>query len=185
MSERGYQIRNQQAIHFITFAVVEWVDVFTRSMYADIVVESLKFCQQQKGLKIYGWSIMSNHLHLIVSASNPKITLSDILRDFKKFTSNQIIKSIENNERESRKSWMLWLFKKAGECNKRNENYQFWQQENHPIECSRPEILASKLKYLHENPVKAGLVLFEGDWRYSSGVDYFCDTKGLLEICLV
>ena len=67
----------------------------------------------------------------------------------------------------------MWIFKKAGERNKRNEKYQFWQQENHPVECFNTEILASKLKYLHENPVKAGLVLFEGDWVYSSGGDYY------------
>ena len=185
MPERGYQIRNQYNIHFITFAVVEWVDVFTRSMYADIVVESLRFCQQQKGLKIHAWCIMSNHLHLIVSASTTAFSLSDILRDFKKFTSSKIIKCIENNEKESRKGWMLWIFKKACERNKRNENYQFWQQENQPVECFNAQILASKLKYLHENPVKAGLVLFEGDWVYSSGIDYYCDKKGLLEISFI
>jgi hypothetical protein len=82
-----------------------------------------------------------------VSTNSPN-TLSDVLRDFKKFTSNQILKAIEENLSESRRNWMLWIFKKAGEKNKRTDNYQFWQQENHPIECSTYEILQSKLKYL-------------------------------------
>jgi putative transposase len=181
MAETGYQIRDQHAIYFITFSVVEWVDVFSRSLYSNIIVESLTFCQRNKGLKIHGWCIMSNHLHLIVS-TNPPNTLSDVLRDFKKFTSNQILKAIEENLSESRRNWMLWIFKKAGEKNKRNDKYQFWQQENHPIECSTYEILQSKLKYLHENPIRAGLVRNEGDYIYSSGIDYYTKEKGLLGI---
>ena len=62
MSESGYKIRNQQAVHFITFAVVEWVDVFTRKDYRDIVLDSIRFCQQEKGLNLHSWCIMSNHL---------------------------------------------------------------------------------------------------------------------------
>jgi len=181
MSDNGYQIRNQNAIHFITFSVVEWVDVFTRSIYADIIVESLKFCQHKKGLNIHAWCLMSNHIHLIVSAKEHYM-LSDILRDFKKYTSNNIVKTITENNKESRRNWMLWIFKKAGERNKRNENHQFWQQENHPIECSTSEILASKIKYLHENPVRAGIVRNEWEYVYSSGIDYYSNEKGLLLI---
>ncbi|HEX8546512.1 MAG TPA: transposase [Cytophagaceae bacterium] len=62
-------MRDQYAIHFLTFAVVEWVDVFARSIYSDIIVESLGYCQQNKGLNIHAWCIMSNHIHLIVSSS--------------------------------------------------------------------------------------------------------------------
>ena len=101
MSEAGYKIRNQAAIHFITFAVVEWVDIFTRKQYRDIVLESIKYCQAEKGLLLHAWCIMSNHLHLIASAKNSD--LSDILRDFKKFTSKEIIRAIPNNKQESRK----------------------------------------------------------------------------------
>ena len=101
MSEGGYKIRNQEAIHFITFAVTEWVDVFTRKDYRDIVIDSLKFCQTEKGLLLHCWCIMSNHLHLIISAKNKD--LSDVLRDFKKYTNKQIITAIQNNQHESRK----------------------------------------------------------------------------------
>ena len=171
MSDGGYKIRDQYAVHFITFSVVQWVDALTRPQYKDTIVESIKYCQQNKGLKIHAWVIMSNHLHLICSTSEPN-KLSDVLRDFKKFTSVKLLDAIENNTQESRKSWMLWIFKKAGEENKRNEKYQFWQQDNHPIECSTKEILESRMKYLHENPVRAGIVNFEGDYKYSSGIDY-------------
>jgi len=184
MAEGGYQIRDQFAVHFLTFAVVEWIDVFTRSFYADIVVESLKFCHEKKGLNIHAWCIMSNHVHLIVSTKEP-VTLSDVLRDFKKYTSSQILKAIEENEKESRRNWMLWIFKKAGERNKRNEKYQFWVQENHPVECSTTAILESKLKYLHENPLRASIVRNVWDYVYSSAIDYFTDGNGLLPIDFV
>jgi len=137
MSEGGYKIRNQAAAHFITFAVVVpiaigRVDVFTRKDYRDIVLESIRHCQDKRGLLLHAWCIMSNHLHLIAAAKENN--LSDILRDFKKFTSKQIIKAIQDNEHESRKEWMLEIFTKAGEANSRNSEYQFWRQDNHPIE---------------------------------------------------
>lgn len=184
MSERGYSIKDQFAIHFITFSVVQWVDVFSRKEYVDIVLESIRFCQKRKGLKVHAWCIMSNHLHLIISAIEPN-RLSDILRDFKKFTSSRIVNAISENNKESRKGWMLWIFKKAGEHNKRNKDYQFWQQDNHPIQCDTNNILESRMIYLHENPVRAGIVRSEQDYVYSSGIDYYTEGKGLVEIDFV
>lgn len=179
MPEGGYKIRNKEGIHFITFAVVEWVDVFARSDYADIVVESLKHCQQEKGLIIYAWCIMSNHVHLIVSAEHND--LSDILRDFKKFTSKKIIQAILENNRESRRNWMLRIFRDAGSKNSRNDTYQFWRQDNHPIELFSNKFMDNKLDYLHNNPVAAGIVDEAADYRYSSAKDY-TGQKGYLEI---
>jgi putative transposase len=181
MYDSRYKIRDQHAIHFVTFTIVQWVDALTRPEYKDIIVESIKFCQKNKGLKIYAWVVMTNHVHFVCSASETN-KLSDIIRDLKKYTSYKVIKAIEENPQESRKSWMLWIFKKAGEQNKRNEKYQFWQQENHPIECSSLEILQTRINYIHENPVRAGYVNLEGDYRYSSGIDYFKNESGLIEI---
>ena len=124
MGEGGYKIRNTEGIYFLSFATVGWIDVFTRSCYSDIVVNSLNYCIVKKGLNVYAWIIMSNHLHLIVSAK-PDFLLSDILRDFKKFTSVEIIKAINENVQESRKEWMLSFFKAAGKNNTRNSSFQF------------------------------------------------------------
>jgi REP element-mobilizing transposase RayT len=124
MSSGGYKITDQGAMYFVTFAVVSWVDVFTRREYRDLVIESLKHGQENKGLVIYGWCIMSNHVHLIISAEENNI--SDVLGELKKYTSKQIINSILTNQIESRKEWMIKIFKEAGELNSRNTNYQFW-----------------------------------------------------------
>ena len=184
MSEGGYKIRNQAEAHFITFTVVEWVDVFARKDYRDIVFESIKHCQDKKGLLLHAWCIMSNHLHLIVSAKNND--LSDILRDFKKFTSKQIIKAISEIKQESRREWMLEIFKKAGEANSRNSEYQFWRQDNQPKEVYSPSFVFQKLNYIHNNPVEAGIVDKAEEYLYSSARDYKRTKKcGLLDVVFI
>jgi REP element-mobilizing transposase RayT len=181
MSDTGYKIRNEKEIHFITFAVVEWVDAFTRNGYRDIVIDSLRHCQEEKGLKLYDWCIMSNHVHLLVRAKNEN--LSDILRDFKKFTSRQIIKAIEQNEGESRKDWMLKIFKEHGEKNSRNKECQFWRQDSQPKECYSPKFSLQKLNYIHNNSVEAGIVDKAEEYLYSSASDYhYGKNVELLEI---
>jgi len=160
--------------------MVEWVDVFTRKDYVHLVVESLQYCQKEKGLIIYGWCIMSNHVHLIVSAAEG-FTLSAILRDFKKFTAYSILKAMEQNPQESRRNWMLWLFRAAGEKNSKNTKYQFWQQDNHPIALESNRFKEEKLYYLHQNPVAAGLVAEAHHYIYSSALDY-AGGKGLISV---
>ena len=146
----GYRIRNKSQLHFLTLTVVEWVDVFTKKFYREILMDSLQHCQKQKDLLIHSYCLMSNHVHLILSAKNDN--LSDILRDFKTFTSKRIIRSIENNAGEHRKDWMLQVFRKNGCCNQRNHSYQFWIQDNHPEELYAPTFTLQKLNYItHES----------------------------------
>ena len=181
MSTGGYKIINKDAIHFITFAVVEWVDVFTRKEYKDLLVESLKYCQKEKGLVIYAWCIMSNHIHLAVASRNAD--LSDILRDFKKYTSKQIIKAIQESKTESRREWMLQIFKQQGASNTRNSEYQFWRQDNQPKEMYSNNFTNQKLDYIHNNPVDEGVVDKAEEYLYSSARDYYYGKKiGLLEV---
>ncbi|MCG8400654.1 MAG: transposase, partial [Firmicutes bacterium] len=70
-------------MHFISFATVEWIDVFTRPLYKDVIVESLKYCQKKKGLILYAWCLMTNHVHMIISSTGIS-KQEDIIRDFKK-----------------------------------------------------------------------------------------------------
>lgn len=122
---------------------------------------------------------MSNHIHLIIG-SNDEL-LESILRDMKKFTSKEIIKSIEENPQESRKEWMLLMFERAGTKNSNNTKYQFWQQHNQPEVISNKIALEQKLNYLHNNPVKAGYVEDPNHYIYSSAIDY-AEGKGLVNI---
>jgi REP element-mobilizing transposase RayT len=174
----GYVIRDQTLPHFITATVVDWIDVFTQKTYRDTVIECFDYCITNKAMVLYGYVIMSNHVHLIVQSSDGK--LSDLIRDFKKFIATKILEKIQL-EPESRREWMLERFKLATESHSRNKNYQFWQYGNHPEEIYTNKFMWSKLDYIHLNPVRAGIVEKASQYIYSSASYYVYDT-GLLEI---
>ena len=175
-----YKIRDQSRLCFVTFAVIEWIDVFTRQEYRDLLLDSLRYCQKEKGLEIYAWCIMSNHIHLIVGKEK-EAKIEEIVRDFKKFTSVKICRAIESNPTESRREWMLELFARAAGESKKHAKYKFWQNEYHPIELCTNEMMDQRLEYTHNNPVKSGIVERAEDYLYSSARDYY-GTKGLLDI---
>ena len=167
--------------HFVTCTIVGWIDVFSREVYKDIVMKSIAYCQKEKGLQLHAYVVMTNHLHLIISSDTN--TISNIMRDFKKYTSKQIIASIIANNQESRQDWMLNLFRFAGNANSSNTEYQFWQHEFHPIFLDSEERLQQRLLYLHNNPVRAGIVWLPQDYKYSSAIDYYTELKeGLLTV---
>lgn len=165
----GYQIKDQEGLHYLTFQIVDWVDIFTRKAYRDIVIDSLKFCQQNKELEIYAFVIMSNHIHMLLRSGIGK--LSDTIREFKSYTAKQILLAIEL-ESESRREWMLNLFEFAAKKHKRNENYQVWTHENHPELIYSDNFIQQKINYIHDNPVRAGIVENPEDYLYSSARDF-------------
>jgi len=177
---RNYKFSDQEKLYFVTFATVNWIDALTRMEYKDIVVDSLNYCVEHKGLEVYSWCIMTNHVHLIIGTN--KTTLEDIVRDLKRHTSKSILRTIEENPKESRKDWMLWMFAKAGKKNTNNKNYQFWQQHNHPIELDSYEMLQQRLDYIHNNPVEAGLVDDPSAWQLSSCKHYQKGIKDRIDI---
>ena len=179
---RKYKIRDQEKLYFISFTVVNWIDLFIREVYNEILIESLKFCQQEKGLDIYAWCIMSSHVHLIIGTNKNKI--EDIIRDFKSHTSRQLKKEIKEQTTESRKEWMLAMMKEAGLKNSNNQNFQLWQQHNQPLVLDNNDIIDNTLDYIHYNPVVSGLVDISMYYKYSSARDY-ADAKGLLDIILI
>ncbi len=124
MSEGGYKFFDQGGVYFVSFAVVGWVDVFTRKEYRDIVIESLQHCQREQGLIIYAWCIMSNHIHLIISAKENNV--SDVLGNFKKFTSKKIVAAIQSNPSESRKEWMRYCRQSRGIYSQQRKRLLLW-----------------------------------------------------------
>jgi len=180
---RNYKFRNPEGLYFVSFAVVEWLDVFTRNEYKNILVESLAFSQKQKGMEIIAWCIMSNHVHLIfrsVKGQHPAL----LLGDFKRFTSKSIVKAIQENPRESRRKFLLEHFRKAANKSSNVKNFQFWRHDNKPIELWSNKVIKEKINYIHQNPVKAGLVYKSYDYVYSSAIDY-AGGKGLLEDIII
>ncbi|SIT91655.1 REP-associated tyrosine transposase [Pontibacter indicus] len=166
-------------LYFLTMTVVDWVDIFTRPTYKHIIVDALKFCQQKKGLKLYAWVLMSNHLHLIAAAEDGKI-LSDVLRDFKQYTSRKIIATIQS-EPESRRQWLLHRFEFNAKPNPKVRHYKVWQDGNEAKEIHSNTFLDQKLEYIHQNPVRAEWVDEPEHYKYSSAANY-AELPGLLPI---
>ena len=177
-----YKILDQSKLYFVTFATINWIDIFTREIYKEILLESLKYCIKNKGLEIFGWCIMTNHVHLIIGTHQEN--MEGILRDFKSFTSRELKETIKKNPQESRKDWLVWMMERAGKMNSNNNDWQLWQQDNRPIELYTYSVIKQKLDYIHNNPVKAGFVGKPEDWIYSSAIDY-AGGKGLLQIYLI
>jgi len=169
--------------YFLTMTVVSWIDVFTRPVYKHIIVDALKYNQENKGLIIYGWCLMSNHIHIIAEADEG-YHLSDILRDFKKFTSKAIVKEIEENPQESRRKWMLNEFEFAGRYKSNIKYYKFWQDGNEAKEIHSTSFLEQKLEYIHDNPVKAEIVENAVEYIYSSAKNY-AGEPGLIDVVLI
>ena len=178
-----YIILDQHGLNYLTITVVDWVDVFIRKRYKDTLLESLRYCQKEKGLQVYAYVIMSSHIHLIAEANgdNP---LSDILRDFKKFTAKTILHEIEHGGRESRREWMLHRFAYRGRNAPGKRHYQFWQSDNHPIMLYSLPVIAQKIGYIHNNPVLEGYVESAEQYLYSSSSNYVSG-DGLLDVAVV
>ncbi len=181
---RKYKIRDQDKLYFVTFTIIQWIDLFTRQEYRDIFIESLKYCQKNKGLDLCAYCIMSSHIHMIVGR-NGEESIEEIIRDIKKFTSVKVIEAIKASTEESRKELLLYLFGKAGHANPNNKYFQVWQQHNHPIELNTNEKLTRCLNYIHQNPVKAGIVLSPEDYLYSSAINYAGLPEKLIDVILI
>lgn len=175
---RNYKFHHPEGLYFISFAVIGWLDVFTRNEYKDLFLESVRFCQKEKGLEIHAWCLMTSHVHLVfrsIKGQKPELLIGDL----KRFTSKAIVKAIQENPRESRKEFLLEIFKKEALKSSNVSNYQFWRHDNNPIELWSTHVIKQKIDYVHQNPVEAGLVYKAEDYVYSSARDY-ADETGLL-----
>ncbi|MBN1414820.1 MAG: transposase [Bacteroidales bacterium] len=181
MSER-YKVHNPEGIYFITLTVVDWIDLFIRPIYKQVIIDSLKYCINNKGLELYAYVIMSSHIHLIVSSCQD-FELSETIRDFKKYTSKKLVQCIKEYS-ESRREWILDKFSLAADRIKRGVNYKLWQDGFHPVELGSNKMIDQRLDYLHNNPVEDEIVENPEDFLYSSARNY-CGMNGLIEVVLI
>ena len=174
-----YQIRDQEALYFFTFQVVGWADIFTRKVYRDTIIDSFKYCTDKKHMILCAYVIMSNHVHAIIKSDEGN--LSGLIRDFKKHTSKHILSDIAANPRESRKEWLEMIFRYHAKFNNRVAKRQLWTHENHAVELSTNEMIDSRVNYIHQNPVRAGIVKEAEHYVYSSASNY-ADMDGLIDV---
>jgi len=169
MSDK-YKIQDNEKAFFITMTMVGWIDVFTRKKQKIQLINSVKYCQQNKGLIVFAYCLMPSHLHMICKADDG-YQLSDILRDFKTYTSKKIIEIIYE-EPESRRVWLLDYFSNACKHLKRKQNFKVWQDGNQAKEIFSSPFLYEKLEYIHNNPVEDLIVEKPEDYLFSSARNY-------------
>lgn len=164
MSEK-YKVIDKSIATFVTITVTDWVDLFVRRAYTDVVDESLNYCIENKGLKVHAYVYMTSHIHLVASSDGDD--LQNIIRDFKKHTSKKLIETIIEIP-ESRREWLLAKFKFAANRIKRGVNYKLWKDGFHPILLDNGEKIVQRINYIHQNPIDAGFVYQEDQWKNSS-----------------
>lgn len=173
----GWKINNQAGIHFVTFQVRGWVDLFSRKEYKEVIVDQFNFYREKKMLKVYAYVIMTNHVHAILSATNPEVdSLSSLIGRIKQFTAKSLIAKMIS-EGESRRAWMLDLFSK-------NSGYSIWTNYNKPMELYSSFRIHQKLNYIHQNPVKEGWVKQPEEYLFSSAKNY-CGLNGVMPVDLL
>lgn len=152
--------------HFITSTIVHWIPVFCRDDYFRVLVDSLAYCAKSKGVHIHGYVLMPNHFHAVLSQQDGNLT--GTIRDIKTYTSKIIAKKLLEDKR------MLWLnaMQRAGGS---SSNVSVWQSHYHPEQVHTASFLKQKIEYMHNNPVRAGFVVDQCDWKYSSAGFYLKD----------
>ncbi len=180
MSRQSLLTNNETC--FITFTTTAWIDIFTRPVYKDIMVDSIRYCQQNKGLILYAWCLMSNHIHMIAAADDGT-AINDIIRDMKKFTSKKLSSTIRLGI-ESRKTWMLNILHFRGKLHPKNIEYKVWKDGYDCYELYSNHMLDQKLNYIHQNPVRAKIVEEDYHYLYSSARNY-AGMQGLLDVILI
>lgn len=168
-----YKIIDEEGLYFTSSIIIEWIPVFTRTNHFKVIIDSLDFCRRSKGLHIFAYVVMDNHLHLIVSSR----TLSQILRDFKSFTAKEIL----NLARQENKKWLINQLEYYKKRHKKGSVHQVWQEGFHPQKILTEPILKEKINYIHNNPVRAGFVERPEQWIYSSASNYILGS-GVLDI---
>jgi REP element-mobilizing transposase RayT len=177
-----YKAKVPDKAYFITITAVNWIDIFTRKEQKFMLINSLDYCIKNKGLEVYAYCVMPSHVHLICRADDG-LLLSDLIRDFKKFTSKKVIEIIQTKP-ESRREWLLEMFAKACEHLSRDQKFKVWQDGYHAEILESEKFTYQKLNYIHNNPVVDRIVEYPEDYLFSSARNY-ADKESFLEVVVL
>lgn len=175
MTRTRYRFGDGHFPHFLTQTVVAWLPVFSRPDLVEIVLDSWRFLQRERGIVILSWVIMENHLHWIAAGPD----LSKRVGESKSFTATSIIKRLQRMGAQTLLQELSY-FKLR---HKTDQVHQVWQESSHPQVIETEAVMWQKLEYIHNNPLRRGYVDKPEHWRYSSARDY-AGQKGLLDVCV-
>ncbi|MFT5195450.1 MAG: putative transposase [Candidatus Promineifilaceae bacterium] len=156
------QIHETSGAYYFTFTTIHWLPVFVSAEACLILTNSLNFCHESKHLRINAFVIMPTHCHLILFDANfDQERLRKTIAAMRQFTGRQLIELSEKK--------MPSVFGQVmNSPNRTDRSRQFWQQSKHPVAIWSQPFWQTKFNYLHNNPVRKGLVRESQDWRFSS-----------------
>lgn len=162
------------AAYFVTSTVVDFIPIFMRKRYIDILLQNLNFYRVKYRFKLYAYVIMPEHIHLIIHpSSNTKI--ASIMRDFKSFTSKKITSQLIIDKR-------FKILKRLKRSATKKVKHPIWKEGCRPIGIYTEKVLRSKIDYIHKNPIRRGLVKNLEKYLYSSYRNYYLDDDSLIKI---
>jgi len=173
MSRSRYRFFETEYPYFITNTIVAWLPVFAQPSFVEIVLDSWRFLQRERGVQIFGYVVMENHLHWIAQGTD----LPQQVGRFKSFTARSIIDAMEERGFKTMLD-ELRFFKLR---HKVDQKYQLWQEGSHPEQIQSDDMMLQKLGYAHDNPIRRGYVDEARHWRYSSARNYE-GQKGLIDV---
>jgi Transposase and inactivated derivatives len=184
MNKNNNSSLSQQDCSYLTFNTVDWIDVFIRPTYKQIIADALNYCIATRKFTVYAWCLMTNHLHLLARAQEGA-GLATIEKEFKRITTTKILEAIDL-EPDLRRRWMLQRFEQISQSLKRIEKFQLWQSCTNPsfIDFRQVFRLQERVLYIHENPVRDGIVASPEHYLYSSAGDY-AGKKGLVNVTVI
>lgn len=156
---------------FITLQTVDWVDLFIRPVYKQMIVHSLNHFIESKGLVVHAWCLMTHHLHLLCK-SEGAATITDLESQYRTFTTNKLLEAIET-EPAIRKEWMLGRFKNYSLFGL-GKKLQIWESSNDSavVSMKQPALVMEHIGFIHQNPVRDKVVDSAAGYLYSSARDY-------------
>lgn len=165
---------------FITLQTVDWVDLFIRPVYKQMIVHSLNHFIESKGLVVYAWCLMTHHLHLLAKSDNDT-AIADLENEYRTFTNTKLLEAIDT-EPAVRKEWMLGRFKNYSLFGF-GKKLQVWEGSNSSAFASmkQPELIIEHIGYIHQSPVRDKIVDTPAEYLYSSARDY-TGSRGLVQI---
>ena len=174
---RGRKKLTDEIFFFVTTTVVHFTNIFINETYCDILINNIKHYQEKYRFIILGYVIMPSHFHWIVEVDKKHGTISDIMRDIKKYSAWDIMEQLEKEHKNSEVN----TFKNEGEKYK-NHKRKFWMKRFDDEVIRNEKMFWIKLKYIHNNPVKAGLVNRPENYKYSSARNYILDDHSILKV---
>jgi len=144
---QSYRIFNElNYVYFITWTIVDWLNVFSEELYCQIALDSLAYIRLHKKTELNAFVIMPSHIHAILWPRDG-VNLSDVNRDFKHFTSRKISNEAE---KQNRFDW-LNKFMRARQLNRAQDvsKYQVWQEGSHPEAIYTEKFARQKIDYIH------------------------------------